>query len=275
MADNTAVFDKQIIQKRTSVFDVLTHYPRVELPFGEFLSMLPPLSIRQYSISSSPLHKPGFLTITYGVISRQAMSDATKVFEGVTGNYLTNLQAGDRIQVGVRATAKKTFRLPSDIANTPLLMFAAGTGLAPFRGFLQERALQKQAGRHLAPALLFLGCRSQTTDRLYADEIDAWAASGIVNIKYAFSKDTAASNGCKYVPDRMEYDSAELVEAWRNGGRAYICGTRQFANGVSEAAKAIAKRIRDDASLDDQVREEMNRKFTEAIQARLASDVFD
>lgn len=242
--------------------------------------MLPPLRVRQYSISSTPLHKPGHCTISYGVIDRIALSSTTdheQRFQGVTGSYLATLKAGDLLQIGVRATAKKTFRLPADTEATPLIMFAAGTGLAPFRGFIQERALQAASnpGRKLAPAVLFLGCRSQTNDRLYAEELDEWEAQGVVKIRYAFSRESEASKGCKYVHERMAAEDAELVTLWRSGARAYVCGTREFAKGVAEAARKIATKARDGMSLDQEAQKLLEERFNEQIQARVASDVFD
>lgn len=277
LADDGASFDKEVTSKRASVFDFLGRFPSVDIPFGDFLCMLPPLQVRQYSISSSPLHKAGFCTISYGVISREALANPDHQFEGVTGSYLRSLRPGDSIQVSVRATAKKTFRLPPDAGNTPLLMFAAGTGLAPFRGFLQERALQMQSNpdRKLARAVLFLGCRSQTKDRIYADELDAWVAQGVVDVNYAFSAEKEASHGCAHVPDRMIREADDLVQLWKSDARAYICGTRAFATGIADAAKTIAARARDSNTSDAETRSLLESRFREAIQARVASDVFD
>ncbi|KIX92788.1 uncharacterized protein Z520_11451 [Fonsecaea multimorphosa CBS 102226] len=277
IVDN-ARFECEITQKRTSLINLLTERPSVKLPFGEFLSLLPPLHVRQYSISSSPLANPNVCSITYGVIDTEALSDTNQRFEGVTGTYLRGLQAGDTIQMNIRPTAKKTFRLPVDPEQTPLLMFAAGTGVAPFRGFLQARAIQMESnpGRKLAPALLFLGCRSQTKDRLYAKELDDWAEKGVVEIKYAFSREKEASLGCTYVPDRMLHDAEEIVTLWRRGARAYVCGTRIFSEGVRDAAKRIAVMVRDaEHGRTDAELKELEQHFREAMQTRVASDVFD
>lgn len=261
------------------MFNILTHRQSVQLPFGEFLSLLPPLHVRQYSISSSPLEHPNRCSVTYGVIDEEALSDHAQRFEGVTGNYLKSLRAGDSIQVSVKPTAKKTFRLPVDAEKTPLLMFAAGTGLAPFRGFLQERAIQMESNpdRKLAPALLFLGCRSQTRDRLYAQQLDEWVRKGVVEIRYAFSQEKAASDNCAYVPDRMVHDADDIVKIWRSNGRAYVCGSRRFAEGLRDATMRIAEivREREGSGMSSEQLEAMETRFRNAMQARLASDVFD
>jgi cytochrome P450 / NADPH-cytochrome P450 reductase len=271
-------FEQEITEKRTSLFSLLVRYPSIKLPFGDFLDLLPPLQIRQYSISSSPLADLQRCTITYGVIDAESHSDPQQRFEGVTGGYLRGLKAGDSIQVSIRPTAKKTFRLPVDPAKTPLLMYAAGTGLAPFRGFLQERALQLEHNpdRRLAPALLFLGCRSQTGDRLYAKELDEWAKAGVVDIRYAFSQEKTLSNGCGHVPDRMLEDQKDIIDIWRSGARVYLCGTRNFAEGVREAATKIAVMAKDSMPQRSPAEmAELERRFREALQDRVASDVFD
>jgi cytochrome P450 / NADPH-cytochrome P450 reductase len=268
-------FDIEIGKKRTSAFDLLQKFPSITMPFPQFLSLLPPLHVRQYSISSSPLVTPGTCSITYGVIDTAALSDPQQRFEGVTGAYLKSLQAGSSILVSVRQSAKKTFCLPVDPEQTPLLMFAAGTGLAPFRGFLQERALQIESGRQLAPAILFLGCRAPTKDRLYAEQLDKWTLEGVVDVRYSFSKAADLSEGCAYVPERMLHDAEDVVTHWRNGARVYVCGTRNLANGIREAATKIALTVRDREGKSEAEAAEVEQRFREMLQTRVASDVFD
>ncbi|KIX01255.1 uncharacterized protein Z518_08980 [Rhinocladiella mackenziei CBS 650.93] len=278
LANENTRFELEITRKRTSVFNILTQHPSIKLPFGEFLGLLPPLHVRQYSISSSPLANPTRCTITYGVIDTQALSNPAQRFEGVAGNYLQGLKKDDSIQVSVRPSAKKTFRLPLDMEGTPLLMFAAGTGLAPFRGFIQQRAIQKMAnpGREMARAVLFLGCRSQTGDRLYAGELDAWVKDGVVEIKYAFSKEKDASEGCAYVPERMMHDANDIIDLWKDGARAYVCGTRMFSEAVREAGTKIAFMVQEQrGERTEAERMEQVNRLRGAMQERVASDVFD
>jgi cytochrome P450 / NADPH-cytochrome P450 reductase len=169
-------------------------------------------------------------------------------------------------------------------------MFAAGTGLAPFRGFLQQRAAilaTNTTQRPLAPAVLFLGCRSATRDRLYADEIDAWMAAGVVDVRYAFSAEPELSKGCRYVPERMERDAEVVKKLWRQGARVYVCGSRRFALGVRAAAEGIARAVvaaeggnengneNENANGMELKEEEMKARFEAALVERVASDVFD
>ena len=277
MAGDACRFETEILAKRTSVFDILHARPSVLLPFGEFLSMLPPLRVRQYSISSSPLADPETCSITYGVIGSPGLADPEVHFEGVAGTYLHSLQAGDQLQLSLRPSAKKTFRLPLDAEHTPLLMFCAGTGLAPFRGFLQQRAVQMEGNpdRKLAPAILFVGCRSHTNDRLYAHEMDDWAAKGVVKIKYAFSKEKEKSDGCAYVPEAMLRDAEEIKELWRAGARVFVCGSRKFGEGVSEAARKIVTEVAKQKFNLAEDSEEIDKWFKNVMVERVASDIFD
>lgn len=279
MCQDANLFKSEIINKRISFFDVLTHIPSIDLPLPIFLGLLPPLHVRQYSISSSPLTNPETCTITYATILQPSLSDPDTLFEGVASTYLSSLKEGDRIQISLRKTSKPTFRVPENMAATPMLMFAAGTGIAPFRGFLEERALYRflHPEIHLAKAVLFLGCRSQTKDRLFASEIDTWIRNGVVDVRYAFSREPYNSSGCKYVPDRMKHDKELLREIWRNGARVYICGSREFDKSVGEAARAIAveKRIEDGLGVKGTVEKEVEDWFAGVASERIASDIFD
>ncbi|KAE9973469.1 hypothetical protein EG327_009087 [Venturia inaequalis] len=279
MSLDAKLFKTEIISKRISFFDILTHIPSIDLPLPVFLGLLPPLHVRQYSISSSPLTNPEMCTITYATILQPSLSDPDTIFEGVASTYLSSLQEGDRIQVSLRKTSKKTFRVPKNMAETPMLMFAAGTGVAPFRGFLQERAVFQSLHSELklAKAVLFIGCRSQTKDRLFASEIDAWIRDGIVDVRYAFSREPRNSEDCKYVPDRMKRDRELLREMWKRGAKVYVCGSRDFDISVGEAARAITveKRIEDGLGVKGTVEKEVEDWFAGVACERIANDVFD
>lgn len=120
-------------------------------------------------------------------------------------------------------------------------MIAAGSGLAPFRGFIQERAAQIAAGRSLAPALLFYGCHSSSTDALYSPLLQRWAALGAVSLRYAFSRAPEDSEGCKHVHDRLWHNREEIVESFGKGAKLFVCGSREVGEGVQECLIRIAK----------------------------------
>src|SRR6202041_3814491 len=123
----------------------------------------------------------------------------------------------------IHATVRETkagFRLPDD-NSVPIVMIGPGTGLAPFRGFLQERAAQKTRGATLGPAMLFFGCRHPDQDYLYADELKAFEADGITELHTAFSR----SEGPKtYVQDLVAAHKDKVWSLIENGAIIYVCG---------------------------------------------------
>jgi cytochrome P450/NADPH-cytochrome P450 reductase len=273
MASNNEIFEKEILAKHISVLDLLELHESINLPFSEFLATLTPTRLRHYSISSSPLASPSKATITYGIVSGPALS-GHGTFSGVTGTYLATLKPGDKVQVSVRPSAKALFKLPLS-TDTPLLMFCSGTGLAPFRGFIQQRAIQQSAnpGRPLAPALLFVGCRSETKDRLYAAEIDAWRTQGVVDVRYSFSREKENSVGCAYVQERVLRDQKDVLELWEKGARVYACGSGGFVKEITHAAKEMARERRK-ARGEKFSEEAMEAFFHEQMAGRTATDVF-
>ena len=189
-----------VLAKRLSVLDILEAHPDLALPFGTFLELLPAMRVRQYSISSSPLHDAQRPSLTVSVVAAPALSGRAEPFLGVASTFLAGLRAGDVVQLAVRASAA-AFHPPEDPA-VPMVMFAAGSGLSPMRGFLQERAEQKKAGRDVARSLLFFGCRAPEEDYLYADsDLKEWQELGVVDVRPAFSRKTEASEGCKYTQE--------------------------------------------------------------------------
>ncbi|KAI1773837.1 bifunctional P-450:NADPH-P450 reductase [Hypoxylon cercidicola] len=265
-------YDVEILAKRVSVLDLLETYPSINLPMGQFLTMLPPMRIRQYSISSSPLEDPSVASITFSLVSGGAKSGQRNHI-GVASSYLDSLEVDDRLRVSVRMS-HTAFHLPSTPEKTPLVLIAAGTGIAPFRGFVQERAVMIKSGRKLAPAVLYHGCREPARDDLYASEFRDWEDAGIITVKRAFSRTPEKSGGCKYVQDALWADRHHFHELWRQGAQLYICGSRRVSQEVEKVAKSIqqeaAKRNGEDLSDED-----ANKWWNELRNVRYATDVFD
>ncbi|KAI9159133.1 bifunctional p-450:nadph-p450 reductase [Paramyrothecium foliicola] len=213
-------FTDGIAAKRTSVIDVLEIFPdTIDMPFGAYLALLTPMRVRQYSISSSPLRDPTHATLTFSVVGGDlAHSGTGHLYMGVASNYLQLLEPGDTLHVSIKPPAGSHFRLPANPFKTPIICIAAGTGLAPFRAFLQERAAMQAAGATgLAPALLFFGCRSPEHDDIYREELDEWQRLGVVD-------------------DRMWADRIDLVNLWKRDAKVYVCGSRAMASSAKEVA---------------------------------------
>ncbi|GKT78545.1 bifunctional P-450:NADPH-P450 reductase [Colletotrichum tofieldiae] len=262
----------EVSGKRVSVLDLLERHPSIDLPIGVFLSMMPPMRVRQYSISSSPMATPNYVTLTFSVLNEPSLSGQGP-YIGVASSYLDSLAEGDSLHVAIRPS-HAAFSLPTDAERTPMICIAAGTGLAPFRGFIQERATMLEAGRTLAPALLFFGCRSPDHDDLYREELDKWEALGAVSIRRAYSRDSDKSKGCKHVQDRIWQDREELVELWKQGAKAYVCGSR----GVAESAKETIIKIKvemEKAKGEDTDEDNVKDWFESLRNIRYVTDVFD
>ena len=260
----------EVVQQRVSLLDLCCKYASIDLSFSSFISMLAPLRPRHYSISSSPLHDDRRCTVTFGVIDEPAKSGIGR-YVGVSSNYLASLEPGDEILVSVRAT-NKFFHLPADL-ETPIIMIGAGSGIAPFRGFIQERAIQMEAGRKIGPTLMFMGCRSETADRLYADEIDAWTKMGAVDVRYAFSRDAKKSEDCKYVQDRVVKNREDLLCLWRDGAKLFLCGSPDVSSGVAEASKLILLESQQERG-ETMTEEQANDWFRARRNERFVVDVF-
>lgn len=266
----------EISAKKVNILDLLDRFPSVDLPFGDFLTLLPPMRVRQYSISSSPLWNPNHVTLSYAVLTAPSLS-GNGLHEGVASHYLSSVQPGDRIHVAVRPS-HHAFHLPHDAENVPIICVAAGTGLAPFRGFVQERAAMLGACRTIAPGYLFYGSRG-TADDIYRDEFDRWQILGAVDVRRAFSRaqtdaEKTESAGCKYVQDRLWHDRAVMTELWKKGARMYVCGSRQVGEGVKETVLKIRREWME-ADGQPETAEEAEAWFSSIRNERYATDVFD
>jgi cytochrome P450/NADPH-cytochrome P450 reductase len=159
-----------------------------------------------------------------------------------------------------------------------MIMICAGTGLAPFRGFVAERAvLAREGGRKLAPALLFVGCRGPEIDRLYADELDSWAADGTVDIRYAFSRDPdhELAQGCKRIQERYAKDSDDVSDLFHKGAKVYVCGSGDFARDLGVVARKDIKEKMSALTGREATAEDVEDWMTRMRNERYVSDVFD
>jgi cytochrome P450/NADPH-cytochrome P450 reductase len=208
----------EILARRKSVFDLLEEYPACELPFHVYLEMLSLLAPRYYSISSSPSGYPTRCSVTVAVVEGPAGS-GRGIYRGVCSNYLASRREGETIHATVRET-KAGFRLPDD-ASVPIIMIGPGTGLAPFRGFLQERAGRKAKGAALGPAMLFFGCRHPDRDFLYADELKAFAAGDITELHTAFSRGEGPKT---YVQHLLAAQKEKVWSLIQRGAVIFVCG---------------------------------------------------
>ncbi|KAG5648378.1 hypothetical protein DXG03_004952 [Asterophora parasitica] len=252
------------------------------IPFDIIVSSIPRLQPRYYSISSSPKLHPNSIHVTVVVLKYESVPSANvpqKWVYGVGSNFLLNLRfaangetaslvggAAPTYQIeGPRGAYKQetlykapihvrrsTFRLPTN-PKSPVIMIGPGTGVAPFRGFIQERvalarrSIEKNGPDALADwgrISLFYGCRRSNEDYLYSDEWPKYAEElkGKFSMHCAFSRENYKPDGSKiYVQDLIWDDRAHIADAILNGkGYVYICGE---AKNMSKQVEDVLARI--------------------------------
>ncbi|MDQ8199348.1 sulfite reductase subunit alpha [Pelagicoccus enzymogenes] len=192
--------------------DLLTEAPVAFETPEALLALLGKLAPRLYSISSSPKAHENEVHVTVGVVRYDAHGRARK---GVCSNFLADHKGEDPVRIYFHHT--KTFKLPTD-TSLPVIMVGPGTGIAPFRAFLEERAATQSSGKNW----LFFGDQHAASDFLYQDQLSEYQASGVLTkLDTAFSRDQEKK---VYVQDRMREQGAELYEWLEAGGHFYVCG---------------------------------------------------
>jgi len=192
--------------------DVLDLIKLGGLAADEVVDTLRPLQFRDYSIASSPLPHSDRVHLTVATV-RYSAED--RKHGGVASTFLA--ERGDTVRVHLRPN--NHFRLPAD--DVPIIMIGPGTGIAPFRAFLQERHANKAPGR----SWLFFGDRRRATDFLYGEELQGFVDSGtLTRLDCAFSRDGADGEPKTYVQHRMLEQAAEFFEWLQAGAHVYVCG---------------------------------------------------
>jgi len=209
--------------------DILLQFPGIEFSAAEFLALLKPLQHRAYSISSSGKMHTDSVHLTVASVRYNAHQRDHK---GVCSTYIADLVDSDT-EVKIFFSPNKSFRVPED-DSLPMIMVGPGTGIAPFRAFLQEREFRKASGQNW----LLFGDRNAATDYIYQDEIEAMQEKGVLNrLDLAFSRDQEQKI---YVQDRMIENGAEMFSWLEQGGSFFVCGDATYmAKDVDKALHTI------------------------------------
>ncbi|USA00254.1 cytochrome P450 [Streptomyces lydicamycinicus] len=206
-----------------TLIELIEAYPALcgALPWPVLLELLPPLRTRHYSLSSSPASD-----------ARHADLMVSLLPGGTGSTYLHGVRPGDTVLARVQP-CREAFRLdPAD--DTPVILVAAGTGLAPFRGAVADRVA---AGRR-TPARLYFGCDDPTGDFLHAAEFTAAEAAGVISVRPVFSE--RPENGHRFVQHRIAAEATEVWELLKAGARVYVCGDgSRMAPGVRAAFREL------------------------------------
>jgi cytochrome P450 / NADPH-cytochrome P450 reductase len=247
--DSQARYRERVFTPYRSILDLLDEFPGCALPFEVYLDLLPPLRPRYYSISSSPLANPRVCSITTGVLRAPARGGGDGEYSGICSNHLALTAPNSTVFTFVREPTIP-FRPPAD-PEVPMIMVAAGTGLAPFRGFLQDRAAQADDGP-VSPSLLFFGCRNPEQDYLYAQELRDFEKLASLRVHTVFSQ--RPEDGRRYVQHEMLARHDEVWDLLERGAAIFVCGNANtMAPGVRAALIDIYRQHTGGSAADAQV----------------------
>jgi sulfite reductase (NADPH) flavoprotein alpha-component len=210
-------FDEYVEQYTPTYADLLSEFKSVKITAEELVRVIPAMKPRLYSISSSQRAHPNSIHLLIVVVD-WVSKDGVKRF-GQATNYLVNSTIGDEITVTLKPSVMK---LPPSL-ESPVIMSGLGTGMAPFRAFIQERMYWKKLGKRVGPMSLYFGSRNRANEYLYGEELEAYHAEGILtNLRLAFSRDQKEKI---YIQNRIEQDVDELHKLMvTHGGSFYLCG---------------------------------------------------
>eukprot|EP00823_Brevimastigomonas_motovehiculus_P000724 TRINITY_DN1092_c0_g1_i1.p1 TRINITY_DN1092_c0_g1~~TRINITY_DN1092_c0_g1_i1.p1 ORF type:complete len:826 (-),score=252.42 TRINITY_DN1092_c0_g1_i1:321-2798(-) len=242
-------YNSWIVSEKRNLFDVLKAFPSITIPTArELLDLLPPLQCRYYSISSSPVITPDLVSATIARVRYQTLGIPRR---GVCSQYLATRREGEFVPIFIK---ESLFRLPQDMTR-PCLYFGAGTGVAPFKAFIQERHFYRRllGPRNVGPDALFFGAYKREWDYLFGHDLfEPLAALKQLKLVTAFSHD---QDYRVFIQHRMiEEEHSAFIYDWlvNKGAHIYVCGdARGLAAGVQEALIQIlqthGKKAREEA----------------------------
>lgn len=226
--------------------DTLHEFHSAHPPLDKLLELISPLKRREYSIASSQKVHPNEVHLLIVVVDWKAKDGTIRY--GQCSKFLADLQRGAEVVVSVKPSVMK---LPSDPA-VPIIMAGLGTGLAPFKAFLEEKMWQREQGHDVGNVYLFLGSRHQREEYLYGEQFEAFKAAGILtHIGAAFSRDQPEKI---YIQHRIKQAKKELIDAFvKKNGTFYLCGPTWPVPDISEALTdiVVSEAIARDATVDE------------------------
>jgi sulfite reductase (NADPH) flavoprotein alpha-component len=238
LPEGTVDFKKRAEVDNITYADILQEFPSAHPAFADLVRIVGPLKRREYSIASAQHVTPTSVALL--IVTVEWRDPAGRERFGLATRYLNRLRAGDPVTVSVKPSVMK---LPAQ-STAPIIMAGLGTGLAPFRAFVQERAYQKTVlGQPIGSVLLYLGSRHRREEYLYGEEWEAYQAAGVVTlVGKAFSRDQPHKI---YIQDRMRQTMDEIRQAYfREEGSFYLCGPTWPVPDVTEVLQEAVERER-------------------------------
>ena len=212
-------YDKEIRSQSPTLLTLLEQFKSCSPPLAELLDALSPLAPRLYSITCAPEAAPTTPSVAFSVVKFEVSGSGERL--GVATNWLDAKMDSDNKKVPVYIKPSLKFGLPEDSA-APLIMIGPGTGVAPFRGFLQARRARMQQGHVFSEAMLFFGCRKPDEDFLYREDWDGFTADGTLSrFVCAFSRETSEK---VYVQHKLKEHAKDIARLISEGAYIMVCG---------------------------------------------------
>lgn len=205
-----------------SPLECLLEFQACDVTGAELLELLEPMTPRHYSIASSSKRSPGVVHLIVSVLDAPARS-GRGLYKGVASNHLAAISPGVAVRARVDQ-AREAFRAGADPEKNVILV-SAGTGVAPFCGFLGDRLAAQENGEPYSSALCFFGVRDPDVDYIFRDQFEMGEELGIVRMRPAFSR--APQDGVRYVQDRIAADADDVWDLLGDAAKdahVYVCG---------------------------------------------------
>ncbi|OSS47130.1 hypothetical protein B5807_10098 [Epicoccum nigrum] len=215
--DGASEFKRRAEVDTITYADLLLEFSSAHPSFHDIVRIVAPMKRREYSIASSQHVTPNSVSLC--IVTVNWVDPKGRDRFGQATRYLNGLKVGSHVTVSVKPSVMK---LPPK-TTAPIIMAGLGTGLAPFRAFVQERAYQKQRGEEIGEVLLYMGSRHQREEYLYGEEWEAYQDAGIITLLgRAFSRDQPQKI---YIQDRMRQSLSDIRRAYlQKEGSFYLCG---------------------------------------------------
>jgi len=244
LTDVEAKYEEYVMADGRSIYDIIMENRSIQMSFETFIQNIPMIKARQYSISSSPNYSKSELqvssnkfTLTVGLLDHNTNRGSNP---GLCSHYLANLDPKQSVKYMI-GPCNSTFNM-TEKHNNPIIMICAGTGIAPFRGFIHERAYANEKGNKLGDTVLFYGVKNEKVCPYY-NELQYMQNQGVLT-KLFMAYSNQQGQPKKYVQDAISKNGDYIWDLVANKQAIiYVCGSSNLSKGVRETFLSLAQNI--------------------------------